>query len=105
MAEPVPGDLIVYWQKSGHGVARVDLVRPSHLTSFPWCADKDRFDRRRFRIPRAHVIGVVSRHENPADLAAQIGENARQRAVKVAAADAAYRLAVQRMVAVRRGQR
>lgn len=66
---PAPGDIVVYRTHSGAEVARVDLVRPTHVSAFPWRQADRRWERRRSRVFRRDLVKVLGPETDPATIA------------------------------------
>ena len=82
MHSALPSELILYADRTDYGVARVELVRDRHYTSFPWSHALGRWDRRRFRIARHRVLAVLPASTDPAPIAAKLNVFANQRAAE-----------------------
>lgn len=59
MLEIKPGSIILFAENGSHGLARVDLVRERHLTSFPWSLSHREWLRGRRKIERFKVVAVL----------------------------------------------
>ena len=57
-----PGDIILYSDRGAFALAKVDLVRPRHFTSFPWSLAYRRFEKRRKRIERIRFVALLPGH-------------------------------------------
>lgn len=90
MRSAAPGDLILYADRTDYGVARVELVRDRHYTSFPWLHEHRRWDRRRFRVARPRVLAVLPASSDPAVIAEKLNLFANQRAAEKASAQSRF---------------
>jgi len=64
MPDVQPGDIILFTERGVHNLAKVDLVRAKHLSSFPWSLAHRTFERRRRRVDRRRFLAVLPETAN-----------------------------------------
>lgn len=72
MSDFVPGDRILFRDGDRFGVALVDIVKPGHLTAFPYDTRRQSWMRANRRIGRAFVLDRLSPDASAAEIAKRI---------------------------------
>ena len=74
-----PGDRVLYRDGDRYAVARVDLVKDSHVTGFPFDTAHRRWSRVNRRIARDFIVARLPFTEDPAAIAQRLTILANQR--------------------------